>query len=145
MFQKCNVAQSWEPSNQTPPYILQSSQLCNHDDTYPPAQPLQPSGMALHTLKTQILNHCTYFLLVGMFYLSMSFKPKYKTKCKRKVAISLILQYKEQLQDEKKGEETRLLKMYNCYPNANKIQIFCRGLYCTYGFKIIKRKSPNTK
>lgn len=79
------------------------------------------------------------FLLVGMFYLSMSFKPKYKTKCKRQVGISLILQYKEQLQDERKREETRLLKMCNCYPNANNtFQILCRDLYCTYGFKIKK-------
>lgn len=98
-----------------------------------------------YTLKAYIFNCYIVFLLVGMFYLSMSFKPKYKTKCKRKVGISLILQYKERLQDERKGGETRLLEMYNCYPNANNtFQILCRALYCTYGFKI-KNHSLNTK
>jgi len=48
-----------------------------------------------HTLKAYIFNCYIHFLLVEMFYWSMSFKPKYKTKCKRKVGIFLILQYKE--------------------------------------------------
>lgn len=98
-----------------------------------------------HTLKAYIFHCYIKFLLVGMFYLSMSFKPKYKTKCKRKVGITLILQYKGQLQDERKGGETRLLKMYYCYPNANNtFQISRRALYCTDGLKV-RNHSLNTK
>lgn len=46
----------------------------------------------LTSIHTQLLRQA---LLVGMFYLSTSFKPKYKTKCKRKVGITLILPDKE--------------------------------------------------
>lgn len=127
--------------------VFKGHKFCYHHPAF--TKPFQLTSIYLtpwyHTWKVYIFHCYIKFLLVGMFYLSMSFKPKYKTKCKRKVGITLILQYKGQLQDERKGGETRLLKMYYCYPNANNtFQISRRALYCTDGLKI-RNHSLNTK